>query len=94
MKSREFWIEKQNLAIQLYNRGIRKAEVLSEEITLGTRLQKTFYERQGLDQKRAKLAALLRGQAYLEARVKYYEERVVALENRSRFDRILRSPVI
>jgi hypothetical protein len=94
MKSREFWVDKFNQASILSRELDRRADKLTQEIILKTSIRKGYQDRRKLDQLRSKLAHLVRGSLYQRGRMVYYEERVVALENRSRFDRILRSPVI
>jgi hypothetical protein len=67
---------------------------LTHEITLKTGVRKGYQDRRGIAQLRSRLAHLVRGSLYQRGRMVYYDERIIALENRSRFDRILRSPVI
>lgn len=93
MKDRKFWEDlihcaqdrrkDMELCIQIHQRRVKKSKKTPR-----------LYSRRDVQELESKLAYFSRKKAFWEKKISFYQSRIKVLEQRTRYQRILRTPVI
>jgi len=94
MKDRKFWEEHKREACDWIQALEITIQDLSKRVLLRTGFRRAYRDFEAERRMRSRLEHLRVERLYWIGRVGYYDERVQALEQRTRYQRILRSPVI
>ena len=95
MKDRKFWEGHKERALGSIQKFSNKIDALTRILgILSTNRREIYRNRVEEHRMRSRLGYYLRKKRYWQGRVAYYDERVKALESRTRYARIIKSPVI